>query len=235
MATALKVLASTALKTSFDEFGPQFERENGVTLAASYGPSARVAKLAGEGEPNDVTITTPKLLDDLVRNGKIVAGTHTDVARSPMALAVRQGAPRPDISSGEKFREAMLAAKSLAMSNPVGGGQSGANLVRIFERLGIAEEMKTKSIYGPGGPAGLIGLFLVRGEADVGIQQLPELMAVPGIDIIGPLPSDIQSVTTFSAGISTSAANPDAARKLIAFLTSPLAKAVIKAKGMETG
>jgi molybdate transport system substrate-binding protein len=107
-----------------------------------------------------------------------------------MGMAVQKGAPKPDISSAEKFKQAMLAAKSLAMSNPVGGGQSGANLMKIFERLGITEAMKPKLTFGPGGPAGLIGNFLVRKEVEVGIQQMPDLMAVPGIDIVGPLPPD---------------------------------------------
>ena len=129
----------------------------------------------------------------------------------------------------------MLAAKSLGMSNPVGGGQSGANLAKIFDKLGITEAMKAKSVYGPGGPAGLIGNFLVRKEVEIGIQQLPELMAVPGIDIVGPLPADVQLMTVFSAGLSTSAKNADGAKALIHFLATPKAAAVIKAKGMEAG
>ena len=120
------------------------------------------------------------------------------------------------------------------MSNPVGGGQSGANLMKIFEQLGITEAMKPKLMFGPGGPAGLIGNFLVRKEVEIGIQQLPELMAVPGIDIVGPLPPDIQSITVFSAGISTAAKDANLGRALIAFLTTPKARAVMKAKGMET-
>ena len=128
----------------------------------------------------------------------------------------------------------MLAAKSLGMSNPVGGGQSGANLIRIFEKLGIAEAMKAKCVYGPGGPAGLIGHFLVRKEVELGIQQLPELMAVPGIDIVGPLPPEIQAKTVFSAGLSTTAENAEIGRALIAFLGTAKARAVITSKGMET-
>jgi molybdate transport system substrate-binding protein len=128
----------------------------------------------------------------------------------------------------------MLAAKSLAMSNPTGGGQSGANLIRIFDRLGITEAMKAKSIYGPGGPAGLIGKFLLRNEAEIGIQQLPELMAVPGIDIVGPLPPDIQATTVFSAGLSTGAKNADGAKALLAFLGTPAMAAIVRSMGMET-
>ena len=158
----------------------------------SFGPSARIAKMVADGEANDVAIVTDEGIEDLTRQGRIVPGTRADIARSAMALAVQKGAPKPDISSAEKFKQAMLAAKSLGMSNPVGGGQSGANLMKIFERLGIAEAMKPKLTFGPGGPAGLIGNFLLRKEVEVGIQQMPELMAVPGIDIVGPLPPEIQ-------------------------------------------
>src|SRR5262249_22532141 len=156
-----------------------------------------------------------------------------DLASSPMALAVQKGASKPDISTPEKFKQALLAAKSLGMSNPVGGGASGAILVRLFDRLGIAEQMKSKCTFGPGGPAGLIGNFLVRKEVELGIQQLPELMAVPGIDIVGTLPFGRETVSVFSAGISTGAKDAAAARAFVAFITSPAAKAVIKAKGMQ--
>jgi molybdate transport system substrate-binding protein len=152
-----------------------------------------------------------------------------------MGLAVQKGAPRPDISTADKFKQAMLAAKSLAMSNPVGGGTSGGVLARAFDRLGITEAMKSKTVYGPGGPAGLIGNFLLRKEVEIGIQQIPELLAVPDIDIVGPLPDGIQSVTVFSAGVSTGAKDPDAARALTKFLASADAKAVMRSKGMETG
>jgi len=229
----IKVVSSTAMKTSFDELASGFERETGHKLLLSFGPSARITRQVSEGEPNDITITTDKGIDDLTAQGRIVAGTRTDLARSAMALAVQKGAKRPDISSAEKFKETLLAAKSLGMSNPVGGGQSGQNLIKIFDRLGITEAMKAKSTYGPGGPAGLIGNYLVRKEVEIGIQQLPELMAVPGIDIVGPLPPDIQSMTVFSAGLSTAAKNADGAKALIKFLTTPAAKAVFKSKGMD--
>lgn len=229
----IKVIATTAMKTSLDELAPQFEHETGHQLSCSYGPSARITKQASDGEPNDITITTDKGIDDLTAQGRIVAGTRADLARSAMALAVQKGAKRPDISSAEKFKETMLAAKSLGMSNPVGGGQSGQNLVKIFDRLGITEAMKLKSTYGPGGPAGLIGNYLVRKEVEIGIQQLPELMAVPGIDIIGPLPPDIQSMTVFSAGLSTASKNSEGPKALIRFLTTPAAIAVFKSKGLD--
>ena len=235
MPNEIKVLSTTAMKTSLDELAPEFERSTGYKLTFSFGPSARIAKMVADGEANDVAIVTDQALADLTRLGKLVPGTGADVARSAMALAVQKGANRPDISSAEKFKAALLAAKSLGMSNPVGGGQSGANLLKIFDKLGITAAMKAKSVYGPGGPAGLIGHFLVRKEVEIGIQQLPELMAVPGIDIVGPLPPDLQSVTVVSAGLSATARNADGARALIRFLATPKAAAVMKAKGMEAG
>ena len=231
----IRVISTTAMKTSLDDLAAEFERATGHTLACAFGPSARIKRQVADGEPNDVTIATDQGIDELIAKGQISPGTRTDLVHSAMALAVQKGARRPDISSAEKFKQAMLAAKSLGMSNPVGGGQSGANLVAIFERLGIAEAMKPKCIYGAGGPAGLIGNFLVRKEVEIGIQQLPELMAVPGIDIVGPLPPDIQNMTVFSAGISSAAKNVGGAKALIRFLGTPAAKAVIQSKGLEPG
>jgi len=231
--TEIKVLSSTAMKTSMDLLMPQFEQASGHMTAFSYGPSTRIAKQVADGEANDVTIVTDSGVDDLIRQGRLVAGSRTDIARSAMALAVQKGAAKPDISTPKKFKQAMLAAKSLGMSNPVGGGASGAILAGIFDKLGIAEQMKPKLAFGPGGPAGLIGNFLVRREVEIGIQQLPELMAVPGIDIVGPLPFGGETVSVFSAGLSTGARDAAAARALILFLTTPAAKAVLKARGMD--
>ena len=233
MPTEIKLLCSTAMKTSFDELLPKFETTTGHKVTPHYGPSKRITKSVAEGESNDATIVSAQGIEELVRHGKLDAGSVIGLAGSAMALAVQKGAPKPDISTAEKFRQAMLAAKSLGMSNPVGGGTSGGVLMEAFERLGIADAMKSKCVYGPGGPAGLIGNFLVRKEVEIGIQQLPELLVVPGIDIVGPLPEGIQSVTVFTAGVSTAAKHPDAAQALIQFLKAPEAAAVYRAKGME--
>jgi molybdate transport system substrate-binding protein len=229
----IKVLSSTAMKTSMDVLMPQFEQASGHKVSFSYGPSPRMAKQVADGEANDVAIVTDKAVDDLIKQGRIVPGTRADIAHSAMALAVQQGAPKPDISTLEKFKQTMLAAQSLGMSNPVGGGVSGGILIGIFEQLGIAEQMKPKLTFGAGGPAGLIGYLLVRKEVEVGIQQMPELMAVPGIDIIGKLPFGMRTVSVFSAGLSTAATDATAAGALIAFLTTPQAKAAIRSMGME--
>jgi molybdate transport system substrate-binding protein len=229
----IKVLSSTAMKTSMDVLMPQFEQASGHKVSFSYGPSPRIAKQVADGDANDVAIVTNQAVDDLIKQGQIVPGTRADIAHSAMALAVQQGAPKPDISTPEKFKQTMLAAQSLGMSNPVGGGVSGGILIGIFEQLGIAEQMKPKLTFGAGGPAGLIGFLLVRKEVEVGIQQMPELMAVPGIDIIGKLPFGMRTVSVFSAGLSTAASDAAAARALIAFLTTPQAKTAIRSMGME--
>src|SRR4029079_4963399 len=223
MTSEIKVLATTAMKTSLDELAPEFERASGNTLSFAFGPSARIAKMGADGEAHDVAIVTDHGHDDLTKQGRLVPGIRVDVAKSAMALAVQKGAARPDISSATKFKETLLAAKSLGMSKLVGGGQSGANLAKIFEKLGITEAMMAKAVFGPGGPEGLIGNFLLRKEVEIGIQQLPELMAVPGIDIVGPLPPDIQMKTVFSAGLSANAKNVEGGKALIHFLTTPKA------------
>jgi molybdate transport system substrate-binding protein len=227
------VLATTAMKTSFDELAPQFERASGHRLALTFGPSLQLEKRLGEGEGADVAIVSAAGIDALVKSGKIARDNVTAIAGSALGVAVPRGAPQPDLSSADAFKRALLAAKSVAVSKPVGGGQSGVHMAKVFEWLGIAEQIAAKAKYGQGGPTGLVGLIIERGEADVGVQQIAELLAVPGIDFAGPLPAELQSVTPFVAAIPTAAQNADAGRALIAFLTTPDAKRIIKAKGLE--
>jgi len=164
--------------------------------------------------------------------GKIAAGSRLDIASSETMVAVKQGTPRPDISSVEKFKQAMLAAKSIAFSGP-GAGASGAHVAKVLEQLGIADAVRSKTVLGPGGPAGLIGHYLVRGEAEIGMQQDAELMAVPGVDILGPLPPGIGLVTTFVFGVHAGATDAAAANALGAFMVTPAAKAVMTSKGLK--
>jgi molybdate transport system substrate-binding protein len=227
------VLATTAMKTSFDELAPQFERTSGHRLSLTFGPSLQLEKRLGEGAVADLAIVSGAGIEDLVARGKIAPGSVTAIAGSALGVAIPRGAPKPDISSAEAFKRALLAAKSVAVSKPVGGGQSGVHMAKVFERLGIAEQIAAKAKYGQGGPAGLVGLIIERGEAEIGVQQIAELLAVPGIDFVGPLPAELQSVTPFVAAIPAAAQNAQAARDLIAFLTTPEAKRVIKAKGLE--
>ena len=229
----IKVLSTTAMKTVFMELAPAFERLTGHRLDVTLGPSLRLEQQLAEGEAADIAIVSAPGARDLVASGKMVAGSVVDIAKSSIGVAVRSGASKPDISTVEGFRRAMLDARSIACSKPVGGGQSGVHLAKIFDQLGIADAMRAKAKYGAGGDAGLTGLVLLRGEADIGVQQMAELMAVSGIDIVGPLPPEIQMVTPFVAGIPANAHHAQAGRALIDFLTTPEAKRVLKAKGLE--
>ena len=229
----VSVLSTTAMKTAFEELLPAFERETGHRLKATFGPSLQLEKRLAEGEGADVAIVTHFGAQDLIAQGRGRAGSLADLARSFIGVCVAKGAPRPDLSSAQAFKAAMLGAKSIALSKPVGGGASGAHMATVFERLGIADVIKDKSIYGAGGPAGLVALIVARGEAEIGIQQMAELMAVSGVDIVGPLPEALQSVTQFTAFVPTTALAPQGGRAVIDFLRRGAAKAVIKAKGLE--
>ena len=231
--TEIKVLSTTAMKTVFEALAGGFAQATGNRLNVTLGPSLRLEKQLGDGEAADMAIVSASGARELIASGKLVAAGVAEIAKSSIGVAVARGAPKPDISSVESFKRAMLAAKSIACSKPVGGGQSGAHLAKVFEHLGITAQMQAKSKYGAGGAAGLAGLVVLRGEADIGIQQMAELMAVDGIDVVGPLPADIQMITPFVAGIPANASHPDAGHALIAFLTTPEAKRVLKAKGLE--
>jgi len=228
----ITVLSTTAMKTVFDELAPQFERATGNRLTVSFGPSLQLEKRLGDGEAADMAIVSGAGAKDLLARGRI-AGNAVDVAGSPLGVAVQKGAPKPDISSAASFKRAFLAAKSIAVSKPVGGGQSGVHMAKVFDQLGIAEAMAAKAKYGAGGPTGLVGLIILRGEAEIGVQQLAELMAVSGIDIVGPLPAELQSITPFVAVVPTNASYAEAGRALIDFLTTPAAKRIIKVKGLD--
>jgi molybdate transport system substrate-binding protein len=233
VAIDIKVFSTTAMKTVFEELSPAFERATGNRLAVTLGPSLRLEKQLGEGEVADMAIVSASGARELIAQGKIVAGSAVEIAKSSIGVAVPKGAPKPDLSSVEGFRRALLAAKSIACSKPVGGGQSGVHIAKVFADLGIAEQMQAKAKYGAGGAGGLAGLVVLRGEADIGIQQMAELMAVEGIDVVGPLPAEIQMVTPFVAAIPANASHAEVGRAVIAFLTTPEAKRVLKAKGLE--
>ena len=227
------VLSTTAMKTVFQTLRPVFECETGYALKLAFGPSLQLEKRLAEGEGADVAIVTHAGAQQLIATGRGTAGSLADLARSFIGICVAAGAPQPDISSAQAFQAAMLRARSIATSKPVGGGASGAHMAAVFERLGIAAAIQDKSIYGAGGPAGLVGLIVARADAEIGIQQMAELMAVPCVDIVGPLPDALQSVTQFTALVPTAARQPEHGRAVIDFLRRPAAKEVIKAKGLE--
>jgi molybdate transport system substrate-binding protein len=229
----IRVLSTTAMKIVFEEIAPRFERETGNRLAVTLGPSLVLEKRLGEGEAADVAIVTDAGAKNLIARGMLAAAGAADIARSPIGICVAKGAVKPDISTADAFKRTMLAAKSVAMSKPVGGGASGVHMAKVFERLGITDAMQAKAKYGAGGAGGLAALVVERGEAEIGIQQMAELMAVPGIEVVGPLPPELQSLTVFTAAVPANAPHPEAGRAVIAVLTTAAAKSVIKAKGLD--
>jgi molybdate transport system substrate-binding protein len=231
MPAAIAFLCSTALKSSLDEMLPQFERATGNTVEPSYGPSARLTGRLTDGEVADAVVLTPPGFQQVVNLGKVDPDSRREIARSVTMVAVKRGTPRPDISTVEKFKRALLQAKSLAYSGP-GAGASGAHAAKVIEQLGIAEAMKPKTVLGPGGPEGLIGSYLVRGEAEIGIQQDAELMAVPGVEIVGPLPGELGLITAFVFGLHTAARDKAAGGALGEFLCSADVRAVMKTRGL---
>jgi len=220
----IKVILSAAFKEAYLELVPQFERSAGHKVESLWVPSVQMMSRLKGGETADLVILSAASLEELRKAGLI--SERTDLARSGIGVAVKSGARKPDISSGEAVKRAVLAAKGIAYST----GPSGIYLMGLFQRMGIAETIKSKVKQVQGEPAGGV---VARGEAEIAFQQVSELLPVPGIDFVGPLPADIQQVTVFSAGLHAAAKQPAAARALVKFLTAPAAAAVIRKKGME--
>jgi molybdate transport system substrate-binding protein len=226
-AAEIAVLGSPAFRESYLELVPLFEKASGHRVVTRWAGTADIMKQMKAGESVDLVIMSRKSLDELAGLGKVV--NPTDLAKSGVGVAVRAGAPRPDIGSGEALKRALLAAKSIGYSS----GPSGDYVVGLFQRMGIAEEVKAKLRKTPPGVA--VGGLISSGEAEIGFQQVSELLPVKGIDFIGPLPADVQQITVFSAGVHAAAKQPDAARELVKFLTSPESVPVKKRHGMEPG
>jgi molybdate transport system substrate-binding protein len=184
-------------------------------------------------ESADVVVSTAAAIEELARHGKV--SSVTALARSPIGVAVRAGAERPDIGTVEAFRRALVTAKSIAIADPATGSPSGNYLVTLFERLSLTASLRDKIRYVGGGAGGVVvvGEAVTRGDAEMAIQQMPELVGIAGLDVVGELPADLQQVTVFSAAVVVTTADAAAARRLIACLTSPQAAAAIRAKGMQ--
>ena len=231
-AAEIKVMISGGFSAAYSSLATEFERTTRNTVATVSGPSMGATPQAipnrlQRGEPADVVIMVGEALDGLIRQGRVVAGSRVDLARSYIGMAVRAGAPKPDIGSIDALKRTLLEAKSIAYSDSA----SGVYLATIlFPRLGIADQIKSKSRMIPAEP---VGAVVARGDADIGFQQMSELKAVPGIDIVGPLPPEAQKVTVFAAGIVAGAKEPAAAKQLIDFLASRASSAAITKSGME--
>jgi molybdate transport system substrate-binding protein len=223
---AIKVMATAAFKEAYLELVPIFERTSGHKITTTWAGRIDIINRVKSGEATDLIVMAADAIDQLIAAGKLAKGSRVDVATSWVAAAVRKGAPRPDIGSGDALKRAMLAAKSIAYST----GPSGVYLVALFQRMGIAGQLASKVKQVKGEP---VGAVVARGEAEIGFQQMSELLPVAGIDIIGGLSKDIEQITRFSTGRHVNTPVTEAADALTHFFKAPAAHPIIRAKGME--
>jgi len=221
----IKVLSTVGMQPATPELFKQFEAATGHTIVVTYGLAAVLKTKFLEGAPADVLILTAPIVEDLAKQGKVAADSKKDVARSGVGVAVKAGVPKPDISTAEALKAAVLAAKSIGYSRE---GASGVAFAKVLERLGIAEQVRAK--YKDTGTKA--GEMVAAGEIDLAAAQIPELLAVPGVEVVGPLPAELQTVTVFSVGLAAGARDNGAAKALIDFLAGPRAAPVYKAKGL---
>lgn len=219
------------MTTVMQEIGPLFTRDAGHKVILAFGTSNQVAKRVNDGEAIDIVVITSEAIEQLTRDGRIVDGSRVAVARSFVGVAVRAGARHPDIGTPEALKRTLLAVKSVTFSDPATGAASGVHAANVFERLGIAAEMKPKAKLWDG----FVGPLVARGEAELAIQRISALKAVPGIEIVGPLPPDLQYTTHLSAAVAANSKASEAAEKFIQFLVTPQAAAVIRSKGLDPG
>jgi molybdate transport system substrate-binding protein len=229
-AAEIRVLTAGAFKQVVVAMAGEFEKTSGHKLIVDNDTAGALAKRIDGGEAFDVTFLTPAAVDDLIRKGKLVDGSRVDLARVGIGVMVKEGAPKPDIGSVEAFERALLDAKSVAYINPASGGSSGIYLVKLFEQLGIADQIKPKAKLKDGG---YVAELIASGEAELGIHQISEIVPHPGVTLVGPLPKEIQNYTTYAAGVSSAAKDKDAAMALVRFLSGPRTAEILKSKGME--
>lgn len=234
-ADEVTVLSAVGMRQVLLVLGPQFERATGHTLAISFESSGVIVPRVEAGAGADVLMLPRSAIDRLMKAGKVEAGTATDLANAIIGVAVRTGAPKPDISTPDAFKRALLSARSIARADPAQGGSSAVHIAEMAERLGISDEVKSKSIitFRAEDPLAAPGYAVASGRAEIALHQMQELLSVPGIEVVGPLPGDLQQTFFFSAGIMAGAKARDAGMALIDFLRTPAAAAVIKATGME--
>jgi len=229
-AAEIKVLASVALTSALDDLTPVVERTTGNKLVIGYGLAAELRKRILDGEPADVVVLTRPMMDDLQKQGKLLPSGLINVGGTAIAVAARAGIPKPDISSIDGLKRVLMSAKSIVYADPAKGGVSGVYFAQVLDRLGLAEQMKAKTILVPGAQAAEV---VAKGEAEFGIGQTSEILPVNGAQLVGPLPGDLASVTVFTAGIGVGTKSSEAAKAVIEFLTGPIATPQLKAKGFD--
>jgi molybdate transport system substrate-binding protein len=223
----MKVLCTNGVKSVMLELVPGFERVHRTSVDFAWGATKTLVEDLEAGAVGDLAVLTDQAIDDLIERGRVVSGTRVDLARSGIGVAVRKGAHKPDIGSPEALQRALLAARSVSHSKT---GQSGLYFPTVLARLGIADVMRSKIVIpDPGTP---VGEVVARGDAEIGIQQISELLPIAGIEIVGPLPRELQKITVFSAGVLAAAQEPEAAKALAHFVATQ-SKPLLQQKGLE--
>jgi molybdate transport system substrate-binding protein len=228
MPTTISVLSSLATREAYLELVPEFEQASGTKVATTWAGTVDINKRMAAGEVFDLVISSNAAITELAAQGRIVKGSPTILAKAGIGIGVRKGAPKPDVGTPEAFKRALLSARSIGLST----GPSGVYLEKLFERLGIASEVKAKTKLIPSG--GTVSTLLANGDAELGFQQVSEIAHADGVDYVGPLPADLQLISVFTAGVHAAATQPDKASALVKFLTSPSSLAVMKKHGLET-
>ena len=226
-AEEIKVISTRATEEFYRELVPQFEQESGHRVTTVFMGTADLHRRIAAGETYDVIIMVDSAIDDYVRSGKVVAGSRVDIARASVGVGVRAGLPKPDISTVESFKRALLAAKSIGYST----GPSGDYVIEMFGKLGVADAVRPKLKLAPS--TLLVGSIIASGEAELGFHQVNELSHFPGVDFLGPLPDELQETTWRSGGIVTGSAVPEAGRALLEFISGPVAAPVIRKHGLD--
>jgi len=229
-AAEIKLMHAGAFTQVIRVVVPRFEKETGHKVVLQRETVGALTKRIAGGEAFDVAVLTPAAIDGLVGKGKIVAGSRSNLARVGVGVVVKEGAPRPDISTVDAFKKTLVAAKSVAYIDPAAGGSSGIYVSGLLDKLGIAGEVKPKAklIHG-----GAVAEHIAKGEAEIGIHQISEILPVKGITLVGPLPKEIQNYTTYAAGLGAGSTQAEAAKALIKALGDAQAAAVLREKGME--
>jgi molybdate transport system substrate-binding protein len=228
-AAEIRVLSTQATEEAYRELVPEFEKATGHKVATTFTGTLDANKRLAAGEGYDLLIMSASSIDEHIKGGKVAPGSRVDLAKSGVGVGVKSGAPKPDISTTDALKKAILAARSIGYST----GPSGVYVVGLFQRMGIADDIKGKLKQTPTGV--FVGSIIASGEAEIGFQQVSELSHFAGVDYVGPLPADVQQFTMFSSGIIAGAKEADGAKALVKFITAPAAAAAFKKRGMEPG
>jgi molybdate transport system substrate-binding protein len=228
-AADITVLATPAVKEAYAELAPAFEKETKHKVTTTWVGTADLAKRLNEGAVFDAVICASNLLEELIDTGKLMAGSRSDVARSAVGVAVKAGAPKPQFGSEEALKKTLLTAKSIGIST----GPSGVYLSQLFQRMGVLDEIKAK--FRVPAPGGMVAELVAKGEADIGFQQVAELVNKKGVDYVGALPDSLQGITVFSGGVHARSNEPEVARAFLRFIASPQHEALLRKHGLQLG